>query len=112
MRALRTAGASCCLAILMLAWAQPAHANQCQSEIKKFCEGKTPIIDCLRANSRDLSPGCTTYLGIFERIPSCVADARRLCPSKNPSVAGVHGCLQKKKSQLSEACHKELADLR
>ena len=111
MSALRTAAASCCLAILMLAWAQPAHANGCQSEIKKFCEGKTPIIDCLRANARDLSPTCTTYLNIFERIPSCLADARRLCPSKHPSAAGVSACLKKKKSEVSEACRKELADL-
>lgn len=99
--------------VLLSASVVPAHADGgCTSEIERFCQGEKQVLACLRKNQKDLSPGCTTYVGLFEQIPSCLQDASKLCPTANPSVQGVTGCLRSHKDQLSAECRTEIEKIR
>ena len=89
-----------------------AQATGCQSEIDRLCKGEQRILECLRKNQKDLSPGCSTYLGVFEKMPSCIADAQKLCPTENPSASSVVGCLRGNQDKLSAACRDEIAQVR
>lgn len=98
---------------LLIASGAPARAQGgCQSEVERFCSHDKQVLACLRKNQQDLSPGCTTYLNIFEQIPSCLQEARKLCPTDNPSVQSVTGCLRGHKDQLSAECRAEIEKLR
>ena len=101
-------------AVLLIASIAPAHAQQggCQSEIDRYCSGEKQVLQCLRKNQRDLSPGCATYVAIFEQIPACLQDARQLCPTDNPSVQSVTGCLRGHKDKVSAECRAEIEKLR
>lgn len=101
-------------AVLLVASSVPAHAQQggCQSEIDRFCSGEKQVLECLRKNRKDLSPGCATYVAVFEQIPSCLQDARTLCPTDSPSVQSVTGCLRGHADKVSAECRAELDKLR
>ena len=88
----------------------PARGAGCQSEVARFCKGEKAkqILACLQKNQKDLSPGCSTYLNLFEQIPSCLDDASRLCPTEHPSLSSLVGCLRGRSSDLSAECHAEL----
>jgi hypothetical protein len=104
-----------CAAIVLVLGAQPAHARSsgaCQSEINRFCRGQRPVLPCLRANQKDLSPSCTTYVNLFEQMPSCLSDAARLCPTANPSVQTLVGCLRGHKTKVSQECRDEIAKVK
>jgi len=103
-----------CAVIVVLLSAQLAHARRgaCQSEINRFCRGKRPVLACLRANQKDLSPSCTTYVNLFEQMPSCISDAARLCPTAHPSVEALTGCLRGNKTKVSQECRDEVAKIR
>ena len=98
--------------ILALTLASRAHAGACQTEMGKFCKGSTNVAACLREHESDLSDECKAYLSFFENMPSCLADARHLCPSKKPSGAGVIKCLRGHQSDLSDACKNEIRKMR
>lgn len=99
--------------VLLLASRVPVRAQGgCQSEVERFCAGEKQVLACLRKNLKDLSPGCTTYLNVFEQIPSCLQDARQLCPTDNPSVQSVTGCLRGHADKVSAECRAELDKLR
>lgn len=103
-----------CAAVVLVLSAQPAHARSggCQSEINRFCKGQKPVLACLRTNQKDLSPSCTTYVNLFEQMPSCLSDASRLCPTKNPSVQTLVGCLRGNKKKVSQECRDEIAKVK
>lgn len=84
----------------------------CTSEVARFCQGEKQVLACLRKNQKDLSPGCATYVGIFEQIPSCLQEASKLCPTETPSVQSVTGCLRGHKDQLSAECRSEIEKVR
>lgn len=84
----------------------------CTSEVERFCKGEKQVLACLRKNQKDLSPGCTTYVGVFEQIPSCLQEASKLCPTDTPSVQSVTGCLRGHKDQLSAECRSEIEKVR
>jgi len=91
----------------------PAFADgACQSEIDRFCQGEKAILKCLRKNQTSLSPSCSTYVGLFEQIPSCLRDARALCPTDHPTVTTVVGCLRGHSDEISAECRAELAKIR
>ncbi len=99
--------------VLLSASVAPAHADGgCTSEVERFCRGEKQVLACLRKNQKDLSPGCATYVGIFEQIPSCLQEAAKLCPTETPSVQSVTGCLRGHKDQLSAECRSEIEKLR
>jgi hypothetical protein len=100
------------MGIALLTSAASARAAGCQTEIEKLCKDQTPIMTCLRAHEKDLSKECDAYLRFFERMPSCVADARRLCPTKKPSGAKIIACLRGRQTDLSEDCRKEIGNMR
>jgi hypothetical protein len=112
MSTLRAVAAGFSMGVLLLAWAPPAHAGSCKAEVEKLCKGRTDLMKCLRENERDLSPGCNAYLRFFENMPSCVADARKMCPSDQPSGAAVIACLRKHQTDLSEDCKNEMRKIR
>lgn len=87
-------------------------AGGCTSEVERFCQGEKQVLACLRKNQKDLSPGCTTYVGIFEQIPSCLQEASKLCPTDTPSVQSVTGCLRGHKDKLSAECRSEIEQVR
>jgi hypothetical protein len=98
---------------LLIAAAAPARAQGgCQSEIERLCKGEKQVLACLRKNDKDLSPGCTTYLNIFESIPSCLQEAGTLCPTEKPSVQSVVGCLRGHQDKLSAECKAEIEKAR
>lgn len=109
---LRVLFSGCAAALLLLTAAPPASAGGCQAEIDKLCKGQTPIMNCLRQHQSELSPECSAYLAFFEQIPSCVSDARHLCPTEKPSGAGVIACLRGRQSDLSDDCRREIGKLR
>jgi hypothetical protein len=100
------------MTVLLMGPARAAHATGCQSEVDRFCQGEKEVLKCLRSHQIDLSPGCTTYLGMFEKIPSCLSDAAKLCPNTRPTVSTVVGCLRSKQDSLSDECKAELAKIR
>lgn len=100
-------------ALLVGASVLPAAAQGgCQSEVDRFCSGEKQVLACLRKNQKDLSPGCATYVGIFEQIPSCLQEAGKLCPTEHPSVSSVVGCLRGHQDKLSTECKDEIAKVR
>lgn len=99
--------------VLLIAPGAPARAQGgCQSEVERFCHGEKQVLACLRKNQKDLSPGCTTYVNVFEQIPSCLQEARTLCPTDNPSVQSVVGCLRGHQDKLSAECRAEIEKIR
>ena len=99
--------------VLLSGSVAPARAEGgCTSEVERFCRGEKQVLTCLRKNQKDLSPGCATYVGIFEQIPSCLQEASKLCPTETPSVQSVTGCLRGHKDQLSAECRSEIEKLR
>lgn len=100
------------LSILLLLQAPSALGAGCQDEMEKLCKGQRPVVDCLRKHQSDLSAECSAYLAFFEQIPSCLADASRLCPTDKPSGAGVIACLRGRQSDLSDDCRKEIGKIR
>ena len=111
MRTLRALG-GCGLFALALFCAEPARAGGCQAEAEKLCKDEKPVFACLKEHKSELSAECAAYLSLFERIPSCVSDAVKLCPSDKPSGAGVIACLRGRQSDLSDDCRKEIGNLR
>lgn len=112
---MRVARILCALVVVSLLGvlaARPVGAAGCQSEIDRLCQGEKEILKCLRKNQADLSPTCTTYLNLFEQIPSCLADARQLCPTDHPSVTSVVGCLRGQQDKVSTECRAEIAKVR
>jgi hypothetical protein len=101
------------MGVLLSALAAPARAvGGCTSEIERFCQGEKQVLACLRKNQKDLSPGCTTYVGVFEQIPSCLQEAAKLCPTDTPSVQSVTGCLRGHQDKLSAECRSEIEKIR
>ena len=98
--------------VLLLGAASAPAAGGCQDEIEKLCKGQSPIMKCLRSHESDLSAECNAYLRFFEKMPACVADASKLCPSDKPSGAGVIACLRGRQTDLSEECRKEIGNMR
>jgi hypothetical protein len=99
--------------MLLIGTTTSVHAQGgCQSEVERFCSGEKQVLACLKKNRQDLSPGCLTYVGIFDQIPSCLQDARQLCPTDAPSVQSVTGCLRGHKDKLSAECTSELDKIR
>ena len=112
---MRVARMLCALGVVsfLTVAAQPARAaGGCQSEIERFCKGEKAILKCLRKNQADLSPTCTTYLNLFEQLPSCLSDAAKLCPTENPSVNSVVGCLRGQQDKVSAECRSEIEKVR
>jgi hypothetical protein len=101
-------------ALLVGANVAPAGAQQggCKAEVERFCTGEKQVLACLKKNQQDLSPGCTTYVGIFEQIPSCLQEARTLCPTDNPTVPSLVGCLRGHQDKLSAECKGEIAKVK
>lgn len=113
MRVTRLFGKIAVAAALVAATVAPSFADgACKSEIDRLCTGEKQVLACLRKNAKDLSPGCTTYLQIFESIPSCLQDAAKLCPNEKPSVTSVLGCLRGHQSALSADCKAEIEKVR
>ncbi|MFN8604238.1 MAG: cysteine rich repeat-containing protein [Candidatus Binatia bacterium] len=99
--------------VLLLGSTVPARAQGgCQSEVERFCSGEKQVLACLKKNRTDLSPGCATYVGLFDQIPSCLQEARQLCPTDAPSVQSVTGCLRGHADKLSAECKAEIDKIR
>jgi hypothetical protein len=80
----------------------------CKSEIKKFCQDKTKIDECLDANKEDVSPACKTALDLIQayaedmRHEGCAADIDKFCT--NVDLGDSAQCLKQHKSDLSASC--------
>ena len=99
--------------LLALVAAQPARGAGCQAEIEKFCKDERgTTAKCLRAHQSELSDECKAHLAFFERMPSCLSDAARLCPSEKPSGPAVIKCLRGRQTDLSDDCRKEIGQIR
>ena len=99
-------------AVLGLMLASPVHAAGCQEEIDKYCKDKSPVAECLRSHEAHLSDECNAYLKFFERMPNCLSDARKLCPTDKPSGPGVIACLRNRQTDLSDDCRTEIGHIR
>jgi hypothetical protein len=80
----------------------------CQVEIKKFCQDKTKIDECLDANKEDVSVACKTALDLVQayaedmRHEGCGADIDKFCT--NVDLGDSAHCLKQHKSELSATC--------
>lgn len=90
-------------------------ALSCKKEVQELCKdvtGGANLMKCLQSNEAKLSDECKAYLAFFEKIPACVADADKFCPTDVPTGAEVIICLRGRKSDLSPECVNELREVR
>jgi len=96
-----------------------APSKECQTEIEKFCPGMQPgdghYGQCLVDHEKDFSTGCKRYAEAaaarkrdLRQMPSCTADAERLCPGSPTGVTRLMKCLRTHQGDLSTECRREI----
>jgi len=85
----------------------------CKGEIKKFCQDKTKIGECLDANKENASDECKAALDLVQgyaedmRHEGCGADIDKFCT--NVDLGDSAQCLKRHKNELSASCKATLA---
>jgi hypothetical protein len=102
--------ATALLATALLAAAAPAADAPCGDDIRRFCEGKSPIevLSCLQGHQPDLSDACKQRI---DRVAAdlqnaqldCEEDAFGFCRDAGPGEA-MATCLSKHQGKLTRRC--------
>ena len=88
----------------------------CKADIKKFCQDKTKIDECLDSNKGDVSVDCKAALDLVQaysedmRHEGCGADIDKFCT--NVDMGDSAQCLKQHKSELSDSCKATLDRVR
>jgi len=100
----------------LLGAAAPAAQSPCADDMRRFCEGKTPleVLSCLQTHQPELSDACKQRveqkLVMFQDARlDCEADAFAYCrdaASGEPMVT----CLSKHQGQLTRRCQDTFSD--
>ena len=91
----------------------------CKADIEKVCPGLMPgdgkYGQCLVDHKSDLSAPCKKFSDAaaarkadLKNLPSCLADAEKLCPTVKPSLTGLTKCLRLHETDLSSECRQEI----
>jgi hypothetical protein len=91
----------------------------CRAEIAKLCPDMKPgdgkYGQCLVDHAKDFSAPCKKYSDAaaarkrdLKQLPSCIADAEKLCPGIKVGVTNLTKCLRTHQSDLSSECRDEL----
>lgn len=109
------------LAVTLFGGSAPVRAQTeaCKAEIEKLCPGMKPgdgkYGQCLVDHQKDFSLPCKKYADAavarkedLKQLPSCIADAERLCPGTPRSLTRITKCLRMHQGDLSADCKQEI----
>jgi hypothetical protein len=98
------------IATALLAAAALAADAPCGDDIRRFCEGKSPmeVLSCLQAHQPDLSDACKQRIdrvvaGLQNAQLDCEEDAFGFCREAGPGEA-MATCLSKHQGNLTRRC--------
>jgi hypothetical protein len=115
----RMANVLAALAFAALAAGVHAQEPSCKPDIARLCPGARPgggqIVECLKANAGQLSPGCKARVGEMKAIlaevdAACEEDIHFLCAGVPPGGGRVAACLKQNIGEVSPRCKVRLAE--
>ncbi|SRR5579875_3277092 len=93
----------------------------CGADIKKFCQGVSSgggrIVQCLKQNKKELSPGCKLQIAkVAEQAKEvhedCEDDIMTYCADVKPRGGRIANCLTANLDQLSPECKSKISEER
>lgn len=107
------------LGISGLALADEQPQMGCKADVEKFCAGVQPgegrIVKCLKEHDAELSAECKAHkqqikAEMKELHAACHQDAEAFCAGKKKHELMM--CMRANKDKVSEACKKEIQDIK
>lgn len=106
-------------ALFFIAFSVRAETGPCAEDLDKFCKGVEPgnlrLVNCLKQNEAQLSPGCKAHRD--ERATklktirdTCQLDIERLCADVVRAKGPVKRCLKDNEARLTAECRAKFLD--
>jgi hypothetical protein len=104
------------IAMLMLpsSMASAEVTGACLADAKAKCPGVEAgggkIRECIKANLKDLSPGCEQVVLKAVTAKACADDVKKQCAGVAPGEGRIEACMKTHFAELSDACKVGLAN--
>jgi hypothetical protein len=104
---------------LALGGGAAAQEPSCKADLARLCPAARPgggqVVECLRANAAQLSPGCKARVGEMQAIlaevdAACEEDVHFLCAGVPKGGGRIVACLKQNVAEVSPRCKVKLAE--